>query len=285
MHKTICFTWEMRHETMCFMEIMSFELARRRRTTTLLFHRRNATRFLLFYERKCLSNTYFLSKIEGNDDHFNRKQMGSLRKPKVRRHFPSTNEGNVRPNNVRWFFDLAAMASASWQVYHIAACDARKTHDLSSDFHFSGQGGACIQHTTWSPRCGRPDFWKRQARQTTFLGPPPRYACHSHVARRSSQSIVFLNGFAPPIKCRYIHTHLGRQYCVPHVSSWRFGDRQNSNASAKTTFLIAFFGHQVLTGTVRHVFYVQIGNETIPCKTQVIRGDTIKIPWTVSESL
>ena len=89
---------------------------------------------------------------------------------------------------------------------------------------------------------------------------------------------MFLNGFAPSIKCRYIHTHLGRQYCVPHVSSWRFWDRQNSNASAKTTFLIAFFGHQVLTGTVRHVFYVQIGNATIPCKTQVIRGDTIKNP-------
>ena len=59
------------------------------------------------------------------------------------------NEGNARPQNVRWFFDLATMASASWQVYHTAACDARKTHDLSSDFHFSGQGGACIQHTTW----------------------------------------------------------------------------------------------------------------------------------------
>ncbi len=50
----MCFTWEMRHETMCFMEIMSFELARRRRTTILLFHRRNATRLLLFYERNAL---------------------------------------------------------------------------------------------------------------------------------------------------------------------------------------------------------------------------------------
>ena len=43
------------------------------------------------------------------------------------------------------------------------------------------------------------------------------------------------------------------------------------------TFLSAFFGHQVLTGTIRHVFYVQIGNATIPPKTRAIRGATIEI--------
>ena len=117
LHETICFTMEMRHETMCFMEIMSFELARRRRTTTLLFQRRNATRFLLFYERNCSSKTYFLSKIEGE--------------------------------NVGGSFGSSSVASASWQVYIVAAAGARNWLDLSSDFSFSRKCGACIQHTTW----------------------------------------------------------------------------------------------------------------------------------------
>ena len=52
---------------------------------------------------------------------------------------------------------------------------------------------------------------------------------------------------------------------------------QNSSASTKTTVRTAFFCHQMLTGTVRHVFYVQIEHATIPRKTLVMRGATIKI--------
>ena len=52
---------------------------------------------------------------------------------------------------------------------------------------------------------------------------------------------------------------------------------QNSSASAKIAVLRRFLGHEMLTGTVRHVFYVQIGNTTIRCKTEVIGDATIEI--------
>ena len=51
---------------------------------------------------------------------------------------------------------------------------------------------------------------------------------------------VFFNVFAPSIKCRHIHTHLGRHGCVPDVLPWRFWDDQNSSASAKTCFCSSF---------------------------------------------
>ena len=52
---------------------------------------------------------------------------------------------------------------------------------------------------------------------------------------------------------------------------------QNSSASAKSTALLILLGQIMLTGTVRHVFYVQIGNTTIRCKSWVSGDADIEI--------
>ena len=52
---------------------------------------------------------------------------------------------------------------------------------------------------------------------------------------------------------------------------------QNSSASAKIAVLRRFLGHEMLTGTVRHVFYVQIGNTTIRRRTELIGDVAIEI--------
>ena len=110
-----------------------------------------------------------------------------------------------------------------------------------------------------------------------FLELPSRQTCYRHVSGRhakkgdTSRRICVVHQVD-----MYAYASCKTPCCITLLFFTSL-DVQNSSASTKTTFLPAFLGHQMLTGTVRHVFLVQIGHTTIPRKTWAIVNTTGKI--------